>query len=159
MADEWKTLLRRMVFRSLLAALVSVCFLLVIVPLDQSPFLRDVAEPITLITGHHEWKSDQVWDAVTFMDARHVERYARYVIASYAPIEIHDTLILGKEQVRARGRDEREFLGLLQRWYGQDAEARELTDPSKDPDFFRLTEQQQAKVIGVGIMRTLLKRN
>jgi hypothetical protein len=183
MVDQGKTLLRRIVFRSLIAALASLCLILVSgglwplmikdlgdytkASLDQSPFLRDVEEPITLIRGHHEWKSDQLWDGVTFMDGRRVERYAEYVTTSYAPIEIHNALILGKVQVPAlgkvqvpaRGREELAFLGLLQRWCRQDAEARELTDPSKAPDFFMLTEQQQAKVIGVRIMRMLLKRN
>jgi hypothetical protein len=129
------------------------------VSLDQSPFLRDVAEPITLVRGQHEWKSDQMWDGITFMDARHVERYAEYDITSYAPVEIHDTLILGKEHVPARGREERAFLGLLQRWYRHDAEARELANHSKSPYDVTLTEQQRAKVIGARIMRILLQRN
>jgi hypothetical protein len=51
-------------------------------PFNRNAFLRDVAEPITLIKGHHEWKSDQVWDAVTFTDGRHVERHAKYVVTS-----------------------------------------------------------------------------
>jgi len=129
------------------------------VPLDQSPFLRDVAEPITLITGSHEAKSDQVWMGVAFMDAKHVERYAEDVTTSYVPVEIHESLMLGLKTVPARGPEERAFLGLLQRWYRQDAEARELNDHPKRHNFSALTEQQQAKVVCVAIMRILSKRN
>lgn len=100
-----------------------------------------------------------MWDGVKFIDGRHVERYAEYDITSYAPVEIHDTLILGGDQVPARGREERAFLGLLQRWYRQDAEARDLANSSTHPDIVTLTEQQKAKVIGARIMRILSNRN
>lgn len=129
------------------------------VPLDQSPYLRDVAEPITMIRGPHEAASDQVWIGVHFMDATHVERYAEYITTSYAPVEIHNSLMLGNKTVPASGPEERAFLGLLQRWYRQDTEARRLTDHPKRGDFAKLTEQQQAKVVGVAIMRRLSERN
>lgn len=144
------------------------------VPLDQSPYLRDVAEPITLIRGPHEAASDSVWMGIVFVDAKHVERYAEYVIHSYDPVEIpgsttlgtverRDTLMLGTARnikpVPAGGADERAFLGLLQRWYRHDAEARELTNSSRRDDFSRLTEQQKAIITGVAMMRRLLARN
>jgi hypothetical protein len=40
---------------------------------------------------------------------------------------------------------ERAFLGMLQRWYQQDAESEKLTAPSVHPDFTTLTEQQHDK--------------
>jgi hypothetical protein len=129
------------------------------VSLDRSPYLRDVAEPITLISARWESASDQIWRGVVLLDAKHVERYAEYVTASYAPVEMHHTLILGKQPVPASGPEERAFLGLLQRWYQRDAEARELTDHLKREDVANLTERQQAKVVGASIMRSLLARN
>jgi hypothetical protein len=129
------------------------------VPLDRSPYLRDVAEPITLITAPGDWASDQVWIGVVFVDAKHVERYAKYITTSYAPVELHDTLMLGNKAVPAGGPEERAYLGLLQRWYRQDAEARALADYPKRIDFTKLTEQEQARVRGVGIMKRLLRRN
>ena len=144
------------------------------VPLDQSPYLRDVAEPITLIRGPHGAASDSVWMGIVFVDAKYIERYAEYVFHSYDPVAIpgspllgtverRDTLMLGTirnvKPVPAGGADERAFLGLLQRWYCQDAEARGLTDSPKRVDFSRLTEQQKAKITGVEMMRTLLARN
>jgi hypothetical protein len=133
------------------------------VPLDQSAFLRDVAEPITPIKAHGESASDQVWMGVTYLDAKHVERYAEWVYTSYAPVELHDTLMLGTSRnikpVPAGGADERAFLGLLQRWYRQDAEARRLMDHPKRLDFSTLTEQQRARVRAAAIMKRLLNRN
>ena len=175
MVDRGNTPLRRIAVRWSLEAGALVCLVLVgrllwiyvikdlgdftKVPLDRSPFLRDVAEPIAMIKGRDEAASDSVWLGVTFRDGRNVERYAEYVITSYAGEEIHDTLLLGRKKVPAGGAEERAFLGLLQRWYRQDAEARKLTDPPRRHDFAKLTEQQQAKVIGAAMMRILLKRN
>jgi hypothetical protein len=129
------------------------------VPLDQSPYLRDLAEPITMIRGTHVAASDQVWIGVHFIDAIHVERYAEYITTSYTPVEIHNSLMLGNKTVPASGAEERAFFGLLQRWCRQDAEARRLRDYPKRGDFAKLTEQQQAKVVGVAIMRRLAERN
>ena len=129
------------------------------VPLGQSAYLRDVAEPITLIKGPHEAASDDVWEGIVFTDGKQVERRAEYIITSYAPVEIHHSLMLGKETVPVRGPEERAFIGLLQRWYRHDAEARDFYNRLKRSNFSKLTEQQQAKVIGLAILRTLLKRN
>jgi hypothetical protein len=130
------------------------------VPLAQSPFLRDVAEPITIIKGPHETKSDSVWMGVDFTDAKHVERSAAWYITVYIPSGVvHDTLVLGQKTVPAYGPDERAFLGLLQRWYRRDAEARQLREHPTREEYSALTEQQRAKITGVSIMRKLLARN
>jgi hypothetical protein len=186
MVDQGKPPLRRIILRWSVGAGALVSLLLVgwglwlfvikdikdftKIPLDQSQFLRDVAEPIMPIKGRQKWASDSVWMGVTFMDAKHVERWAEYVITSYDPVEIPDTheqrtveirdsLRLGKSYVPAYGPDEQAFLGLLQRWYRQDAEAKKLPDRLKDDDYSKLTEQQQGKFISVAIMRTLSRRN
>jgi hypothetical protein len=63
--------------------------------------------------------------------------------------------MLENKAVPAGGPDERAFLGLLQRWYRQDADARVLTDNPKHIDFSKLTERQKARVVGVDMMRRL----
>lgn len=176
MLDQQEAARRRIIIRWFLAVLALVCFILVgyglglfkheyhgdftKVRLDQSPYLRDVAEPITLIKGDGQSESDSVWSSVTFEDTKHVERSARFTYTLYfSDGEVHNTLYLGRQEVSARSHEERAFLGLLQRWYRQDAEARKLTDTPTYPYFSTLTEPQKAKVIGVAIMRTLLERN
>jgi hypothetical protein len=129
------------------------------VPLDRNPYLRDVAEPITLIRGPREWASDQTWIGIVFVDAKHVERWAEYITTSYAPVELHQTLVIGGKAVPVGGPEERAFLGLLQRWQRQDAEARGLTGYPKDVDFSALTERQQARINGVLMIKRLLERN
>jgi hypothetical protein len=126
------------------------------VSLDQSPCLRDVVEPITLIESEHAAGSDQVWTGVVFADSKQVRRYAEFIDVR---IEISETLMLGKKMVPPRGAEERAFIGLLQRWYRQDAEAREFNDHLKRSDFFGLNAKQKAKVRGIVILRKLLKRD
>ena len=129
------------------------------VPLVQSPYLRDVAEPITLLSSLGEAASDNVWMGVVFEDAKHVERAAEYLTYVWAGEGIRDTLMLGQAKAEPRGPEERAFLGLLQRWYRRDAEARDFYDHLKRPDYFKLNERQQAKITGVSMLKTLLKRN
>ena len=116
MAEPGKTPPRRILFRWPLwgGALLSLVLLsyglwhfvmkdfrdLTKVPLDQSPYLRDVAEPITLISGPHEAASDHVWMGVVFEDAKHVERYAEYVTHSYDPVAIPGSPMLGTVERR-----------------------------------------------------------
>ncbi len=98
--------------------------------------------------------------AVVFTDEKQLERRCEYITLRYASShEISDTVMLGRGLVPARGPEERAFLGLLQRWYRQDQEAREFYDHLKRSDFTKLNERQRAKVIGVSILKTLLKRN
>lgn len=129
------------------------------VPLDGSPYLRGLVEPIVLMQGPHEGGSDNVWEGIVFMDGKQVERRAEYIIFLYAGGEIRDTLMLGRKMLTARGPEERAFLGLLQRWYRQDAEAREFNDHLKRSEFPGLSEPQKGKVMAVAILRALLKRN
>jgi hypothetical protein len=130
-----------------------------------------VEEPIALIRSLGQAASDDVWMGVDFIDRKHVERHAHYIVTWYHPvktpndpephwIETRHALELGEKLVSASGLEERAFLGLLQRWYRQDAEVQELTrHPPKREDFAKLTEQQQAKITGVRIMELLLERN
>ena len=101
------------------------------VPLDGSLYLRDVAEPITMVRGSGRSESDQVWVGLTFVDAKNIERYAKYDITSYAPELISNTLILDLKKIPAGGPEERAFLGLLQRWARQNPEARESYEKAK----------------------------
>lgn len=126
---------------------------------DPGPFLRDVAEPITLISSQQRWESDFTWVSFAFRDRKGIERYAKYIYTGYIGVPIQNTLLLDDRQVPPQGREERGFLRLLQRWYQTDAEARDLTGRTANPDFSTLTEQQEAKFIAVRIMETLSKRN
>lgn len=128
------------------------------VPLAQSPHLRDVAEPISMIRGPHEAGSDNHWMGVVFRDANQVERTAIYDIYVWRGEDSRDTLLLDERKVPPAGPEERAFLGLLQRWYLQDAEARDFYAHLKRADLSKLDERQEAKVIGVSMLIRLLKR-
>ena len=127
--------------------------------LDPGPFLRDIAEPITLISSRMQWESDFTWMSFAFRDSKGIVRHAKYIATGFITVEVHNTLLLDDRQVPPSGREERGFLRLLQRWYQSDAEARDLTGPKANPDFATLTEQQKAKIIGVDIMKRLSTRN
>ncbi len=115
-----------------------------------------MAEPITLTKGYLQSESDQVWKGVSFVDAKNVERQVKYCVTSYAPIEIHHTLILNGKPCRPTVPTSA-FFGLLQRWYRANASVRELVDnlELKRIDASALTEQQRAAIAGVSIMRAL----
>jgi hypothetical protein len=128
------------------------------VPLDQSPYLRDVAEPIKLIRTGGFAGSDDHWIGVSFVDQKNVERHARYAFYVWAGRDISDQLMLDNKGISPHGPEEHAYLGLLQRWYLRDAEAREFHDHLKPSDLPKLTEEQKAKVMGVSILRKLLMR-
>lgn len=134
------------------------------IPLSASPFLAEVVEPIEIVKGVYNGGSDDHWMSVTFRDARRVDREVRYVI--YYP-DVQKTLFLGKTKVPPGGREEHAFLGLLQRWYRLDAEARDVYErlQNRDPSIQwtplgpqGLTEAQAAKAQAVGLMKRLEKR-
>lgn len=128
-------------------------------PLAQSPYLRDVAEPIRLVSGARNAGSDNDWLAITFVDARGVQREAMYAFYVYAGDVLHEkTLLLGQKPVPRGGPEEHAFLGLMQRWYRQDAEAQGFYDHLLITDLRLLTKQQHAKVMGAGILITILNR-
>lgn len=129
------------------------------IPLAQSSYLRDVAEPITMIRGPHVAGSDNHWMGIVFGDANGVERSATYDFYVYRGEDSSNTLRLEERKVPPGGAEERAFLGLLQRWYLQDAEARDFYDRLKRVDFPKLSERQEAKVIGVSMLLRLLKRD
>jgi hypothetical protein len=140
------------------------------VSLADSPFLRDVSEPIAIIKGSLTAGSDDHWMGLTFRDAKQVEKEARYIYY-WPPVQNHPgyshALLLGQE-VPPGGREERAFLGLLQRWYRGDDEARQLWArvENRDPSLGRtpfgwdgLTEPQAGKVVAVSMMKVLERRN
>jgi hypothetical protein len=128
------------------------------VPLDQSPFLRDAAEPISLIGGTWTGYSGDGCIYISFADQKNVKRNARYVFCPRTGGDISDQLMLDQKAVSPHDPEEQAFLGLLQRWYLGDAEAREFHDHLKGSDVPKLTDQQKGKVMGVAILRKLLTR-
>ncbi len=180
MTDRDRKRPRRIV---LVASLATLCLVLVLlgiwafvrqssrdVSLADSPFLREVSEPIAIIKGSLTAGSDDHWMGLTFRDANQVEREVRYIYY-WPPVQNHPgyshALLLGKE-VPHGGREERAFLGLLQRWYRGDVEARQLWArvERRDPSLGRtpfgwdgLTEPQAGKVVAVSMMKVLERRN
>jgi hypothetical protein len=187
MVDRGKNPLRRTIVRRSLVALALLCLVLAggglglfvsqdredytKVALDQSPFLRDVSEPILIVKAISNAGSDDHWQSVTFRDAKQVEREAKFVF--YYPEsgpypETRNILFLDGKRVPAGGREEQAFLGLLQRWFRQDPEARELfkrlerRDPSLRKSwssFGEVMEKQEAKLVAIMMMRVLLRRD
>jgi hypothetical protein len=130
------------------------------IPLDGSRYLRGVAEPITPIHDRGVAGSDNHWRGVGFVDGKQVELTADYFIYVYMSSGgISETLMFGERKVPPRGPEELAFLGLLQRWYRQDAEARGFYDSLKRSDLPSLTERQRAKVTCVWMLRKLLTRD
>ena len=139
------------------------------VPLAQSEFLRDVAEPITIV-GSIAWDGyEGSSPGITFMDARGVVRSA--CLADDQGIE---NLTVGNldyergRKVPIAGCEEQAFLGLLQRWSLQDPEARDLIErlarPSQPGEARQVftgdeTPEEMHKVQAVAILRKLLRRN
>jgi hypothetical protein len=128
------------------------------VPLDQSPYLRDVAEPIKLIRGTRVAMSDDDWMGVSFVDQKSVERHASYAFYVWAGRDISEQLMLDMKAISPHSPEEHAFLGLLQRWYLRDAEAQEFYADLEPSDRSKLTEEQEAKVMGVFVLRRLLMR-
>ena len=69
---------------------------------------------------------------LTFRDAKRVEREVRYIYY-WPPVENHPgythALLLGKEVPHGGREEQQAFLGLLQRWYRGDDEARGVVGP------------------------------
>jgi hypothetical protein len=143
----------------------------------QSQYLRDVTEPITMVEGI-------IWDntslGLVFKDSRQTPKYVcllRLYEESDDPLKRN--LLLGTalphvqegERIPVAGAVEMEFLGLLERWYRNDPEARRIAhrietiahrararEPHPYYDQGR-TEEYGGKVIAIEIMRLLRRRN
>ena len=136
------------------------------VPLSESWFLQDVVEPISMGQGSVTAGSDDHWMVLTFHDSQKVKREVKFFYSWTAPggtPEYKQILWLG-EQVLIGGRQEKAFLGLLQRWYRDDPAAQELwrraqrgdLASSKDPlAFLTLSESQRAKIIAGRFLQVL----
>ena len=135
-----------------------------------SPYLRDIREPIAIVKGSSVAGSDDHWMGLTIRGANGAEREVKFIFY-WPPAGAHPgytrTLLLG-EAVPAGGVEERAFLGVLQRWYRRDPEARDLRArvERRDPTLGRtpfgwdgLTGAQAGKVVAVGMMRVLEDRN
>src|SRR5262245_32096758 len=96
------------------------------VPLSQSEYLKDVVEPISMVVGI-SWDdggshglvfrdSRQVTKSVCLLDNLEGER--NLILGTYVPDS------RGKRTLPLGGPEEKAFLGLLERWYRQDTDAK-----------------------------------
>jgi hypothetical protein len=136
------------------------------VPLSQSEYLKDVAEPISMVMGI-SW-DDGGSKGLIFKDGKGVTRS----VCLLHNLEDEQNLILGNhipvpdaKRIPIRAPEEKAFLGLLQRWYRQDPDARAWNDRMERSDHRHSilkgdeTKEQLAKGIAVSIMRKLSERN
>ena len=145
------------------------------VSLAQSPYLKDVVEPITIEDSMSF--SDGGSLGLTFRDSRQILRAACLVSNWGQPDSdgTHDhTLAFGQlipsggRRVAVSGAEEQAFLGLLQRWARSDPDAlkwntraEQWTATGNREPFFSGQESkgQLNKAFAVGMIRRLGKRN
>ncbi len=139
------------------------------VPLDRSPYLRDVLEPIAMVQGV-SWDDNS--QGLVFRDAKHTEKSVCLLFLEEEDDPQQRNLLLGSsvpqprygKRVPVAGSEEQAFLGLLERWYRSDPEAREIdrritektTEPFSDTG---KTDGYYGKVIAVRILTILRRRN
>jgi hypothetical protein len=140
-----------------------------VVPLDRSAYLRDVVEPIVMVQGV-SWDDNS--QGVVFEDLRRTEKSVCLLFLEADDEPQKRNLLLGSsvpnprygKRVPVGGSEEQAFLGLLERWYRSDAEAREIdrriTEKTTEPfaDMGK-TDEYYGKVIAVRILRILRRRN
>lgn len=138
------------------------------VPLDRSDFLRDVHEPITMVSGL-SWDDNS--QGLVFKDSKRVERSVCLLFLEDEDDPRKRNLLLGSDcpnpsygkRVPVSGTDEQAFLGLLERWFRSDPEtqairqriAEKSTEPFSDEG---KTEEYFGKVIAVRILIVLRRR-
>ncbi len=140
------------------------------IPLSRSEYLKDVVEPVSMVVGMAF--DDGGSHGLVFKDSRQVVRS----VCLLANLEEEQNLILGsvyptsggKGKVPIGGVEEKAFLGLLERWYRQDPDAKVWNDRmdqwarSDQRHSIRRgdeTKEQLGKGIAVGLLRSLRKRN
>ncbi len=139
------------------------------VPLDRSEYLRDVLEPIAMVQGV-SWDDNS--QGLVFRDSRKTEKSVSLLFLEAEDEPQKRNLLLGSSVPRRRygksvpvgGSEEQAFLGLLERWYRSDPEARAIdrritektTEPFSDTG---KTDEYYGKVIAVRILRILRGRN
>ena len=122
-----------------------------------------------MIRGSVTAESDNHWMVLTFRDSRQADQEVKFIYywpETASSPEYKRVLWLG-EQVLSGGRQEKAFLGLLQRWNRGDGEAQELYrqaqrgefSSSEDPlAFLSLSEQKRAKIIAGSFLKVLHAR-
>jgi hypothetical protein len=136
------------------------------IPLLHSEYLKDVVEPISMVIGI-SW-DDGGSKGLVFKDSRQIIRSVclldnladeqNLIFGNYVPD--HDA-----KRIPIGAPEEKAFLGLLERWYRQDPEARAWNDRMERSDHRHSilkggeTEEQISTGIAVYIMRKLGKRN
>jgi hypothetical protein len=148
-------------------------------PLDQSPFLSDVVEPITIVDAMSF--DDGGSRGLRFADARGA---VRDVCLEDTPawedgpniLEGHHNIIMNSffphgdraRRVPISGAEERALLGLLERWASQDPDAKELErryelyerrEIGIEAFWEGLAERHHLKETAVSILRVLRARN
>jgi hypothetical protein len=148
-------------------------------PLDQSPFLRDVVEPITIVNAMSF--DDGGSKGLRFADARGAVRDVcledtRAWEDDPNVLEGHHNIILNSffphgdraRRVPISGAEERSLLGLLERWASQDPDAKELErryglyergEIGIDAFWEGVPERHRLKETAVSILRALRARN
>jgi len=139
------------------------------VPLGRSEFLRDVHEPITMVSGI-SWDDNS--QGLVFRDSSQVERSLCLLFLEEEDDPRKRNLLLGSDcpnpeygkRVPVAGADEQAFLGLLERWFRSDPEAqaigRRMTEKTTEPFFDAgKTDEYRGKVIAVRILILLRRRN
>ena len=147
--------------------------------LNQSPFLRDVVEPITVVDGMSF--DDGGSKGLRFADARGAVRDVcledtRVWEDDPKVLEGHHNIILNSffpdgeraRRVAISGVEERALLGLLERWANRDADAKELErryglyergEIGVDAFWKGLPDRGRPKETAVSILRALRARN
>ncbi|WP_337177120.1 hypothetical protein [Paludisphaera sp.] len=148
-------------------------------PSPQSPFLRDVVEPITIVDAMSF--DDGGSKGLRFADARGVARDVcledtRVWEDDPNTLEGHHNIILnsffphGEEarRIPISGAEERALLGLLERWASRDPDAKELErryglyergETGIEAFWDGLPERRRPKETAVSILRALRARN
>jgi hypothetical protein len=143
-------------------------------PLNQSTFLADVVEPITIVSGMSF--DDGGSQGLRFKDAQGVVRDLCLERTLSVEREHPETLVLNSYvpagdhawRVPRHGIEERATLGLLERWASQDRDAQELDRRYQlyesgaigvEAFWEGIPDHARVKETAVSIMRTLRARN
>lgn len=138
------------------------------VPLSRSEYLKDVVEPVAMVAGMAF--DDGGSHGLVFKDSRQVVRS----VCLLANLQEEQNLSFGSiysysgEKVPIGGAEEKAFLGLLERWYRQDPDAKVWNDRMErnERSTWRHslrrsdeTKEELGKGIAVLLLRSLRKRN
>ena len=141
------------------------------VPLGQSVYLKDVAEPIVMVNALSlsdggsvclEFEDSKGWTGVVCL----MSGWGNYgsddlVLGSFWPVGQGD-----KKAVPVGGPEERAFIGLLDRWVSNDPEAQSWKQQMdrRDPELYASSDwkdddHRRATVFALSVLRRLKDRN